>query len=61
MKYNVTVYFLTEDRTQTLSNTETFTSKARAIEFAEEELSWENTRRVVCAELDLDEEGDFVR
>ena len=61
MKYNVTVYSFNADRTQTLINKETFTSKTLAREFAEEELSWESTSRVVCKELDIDEEGDFVR
>lgn len=59
MKYNVTVYFIGASLKNTLKTTKSFTSETLAREYAEDELAWESTRRVVCAELNLDEEGDY--
>ena len=59
MKYNVTVYFIDASLKNTLKTTKSFTSETRAREYAEDELAWESTRRVVCPELELDEEGDY--
>lgn len=59
MKFNVTVYFLNADRSQTLNTTRSFSDETRARRYAENELSYEDTRRVVCPELDIDEQGDY--
>ena len=59
MKYNVTVYFIGASLKNTLTTTKKFSNADRAREYAEEELAWENTRRVVCPELDIDENGDY--
>ena len=59
MKYNVTVYFIDTSLNNTLSTTEKFSNATSAREYAEEELAWENTLRVVCPELDIDESGDL--
>lgn len=59
MKYNVTVYFIGANRSQTLNTTKVFTNEVSARWYAENELSYEDTRRVVCAELDIDQDGDY--
>jgi hypothetical protein len=60
MKYNVTVYFIGASLKNILKTTKSFTNKDKAIEYAEDELAWENTQRVVCEELNFDEQGDYA-
>jgi hypothetical protein len=59
MKFNVTVYFIGANRSQTLKTTRPFPNSTAALRYIENELSYEDTRRVVCKELDIDREGDF--
>lgn len=59
MKYVVTVYFIGASLKNTLKTTQTFSDRTDARQYAENELSYETTRRVVCPELDIDEEGDY--
>ena len=59
MKFNVTVYFIGANRTQTLSTTRAFTNSVSAMRYIENEASYEDTRRVVCKELDIDRDGDY--
>lgn len=59
MKFNVTVYFLNVTKNLTLSTTRAFTNSTSALRYLENEASYEDTRRVVCKELDIDRDGDF--
>lgn len=59
MIYNVAVYFIGASLKNTLKTTQSFTDRTRARQYAENELSYETTRRVVCPELDIDQAGDY--
>lgn len=59
MKFNVTVYFIGANRSQTLKTTRAFTNSVSAMRYIENEASYEDTRRVVCKELDIDRDGDY--
>jgi hypothetical protein len=58
MKFKVTVYFINEDG-RTINTDREFKNRVKALHYAENELSYEATRRVVCKELEIDQEGDF--
>lgn len=59
MKFNVTVYFIGANRSQTLKSVRTFNNSTSALRYIENEASYEDTRRVVCKELDVDRAGDY--
>lgn len=59
MTFKVTVYFIGSNRTETLSTIRSFSDETRARRYAENEASYEDTRRVVCPELNLHITGDY--
>jgi hypothetical protein len=59
MTFKVTVYFIGTNRSQTLSTIRSFTDETRARQYAENEASYEDTRRVVCPELNIHLTGDY--
>lgn len=57
--FTVTVYFLNADQTKTLKTDKTFSTEAQALRYINNETSYEYTRRVVCKELSIDQDGDY--
>jgi phage-related protein len=56
--YNVTVYSIQGN--SVVKDVKAFESIGRANDFMTEEMKWEGTVRVVCKELGVDVDGDYV-